>query len=680
MVQEVAFVQLALHLNVNAAGTLAALGEAVDVLVLGESPSFLTAVYNTVLALFRAASGHGGDEVHEQAHSANPDSITFPPGAAASDNLARGTGASATALTIAAGAATSRQSPASSPSTLDDATEIAATAAARAEEEQAAARESAQAAEQTQTEIQGGVQQQIWLRPVGEHASRSVMVWLDAPTGDTELNGLGFGRLYSPQWGTLDPEKSFSAQGISRGDTLSLIPPVVIGGTRGFDDEGAFDSTAGAFSTPPITAGSTHGAFDSDSGSGSGSGSDLLPPTAGAARNPNLDAPPSAKRLDVTLRKAMHSREEFAFVAYFLYATSDGTVDVEAINKAVREGHRHGLADAAIVLGGNQLVLAEWDGSYWHGDSRLQADMDKTHRMLKCPNAIVVRVRVGKATDLPVIKGAIVVRSARGDPSKAVQSLVKPLTPLLAPAVAEQLRRRATGVRVETVEDAVNAAWGALDPAYALTLKQLEVFAGSSDLAKRLKSSHGVVSRPEAVLYVASHLCEVGMRMEDVVRMPDSFWAACDRPDVPMSIIADLSTKGVDADRLAALPNSFWSAAAKRPTELAATFAVLAKLSVAAENLPKFPGQFWSTTWCHEEVLVLLTNDMGLRASDLHLLRAFWTTLKSREDVDALRAELTALRTSSDVTKRLREKNKGASIGKKGAQRSQSSLNAFFTR
>ena len=102
-------------------------------------------------------------------------------------------------------------------------------------------------------------------------------------------------------------------------------------------------------------------------------------------------------------------------------------------------------------------------------------------------------------------------------------------------------------------------------------------------------------------------------------------------------------------------------------------------LQTCAENLPKFPGQFWAATWCHKEVLVLLTNDVGLPASDLHRLKSFWTTLKSRADVDALRAELTALRTSSDVKKRLREKNNGATIGA-GAQRSQSSLNAFFKR
>ena len=59
------------------------------------------------------------------------------------------------------------------------------------------------------------------------------MISLKAPAGDTELNGLGFGRLDSPQVGTLDPEKSFAAQGISKGATLSLLPRINIGGMGG---------------------------------------------------------------------------------------------------------------------------------------------------------------------------------------------------------------------------------------------------------------------------------------------------------------------------------------------------------------------------------------------------------------------------------------------------------------
>ena len=106
----------------------------------------------------------------------------------------------------------------------------AVVAAARAEQEQAATREVARTAEQAQAEAQGEVPQQIWVRAVGDHDSRSVMVSLKAPTGDTELNGLGFGRLYSPQVGTLDPEKSFAAQGIANGATLSLLPRLIIGG------------------------------------------------------------------------------------------------------------------------------------------------------------------------------------------------------------------------------------------------------------------------------------------------------------------------------------------------------------------------------------------------------------------------------------------------------------------
>ena len=105
----------------------------------------------------------------------------------------------------------------------------AVVAAARAEQERAA-REVARTADQAEAEAQGEAHQQIWVRAVGDHDSRSVMVSLKAPTGDTELNGLGFGRLYSPQVGTLDPEKSFAAQGIANGATLSLLPRLIIGG------------------------------------------------------------------------------------------------------------------------------------------------------------------------------------------------------------------------------------------------------------------------------------------------------------------------------------------------------------------------------------------------------------------------------------------------------------------
>ena len=78
--------------------------------------------------------------------------------------------------------------------------------------------------------LQATANQQIWVRAVGSHTSNSVMVSLKAPTGDTELAGLGYGRLYSPQVGTLDPERSYEAQGIAKGATLSLIPRLVIGG------------------------------------------------------------------------------------------------------------------------------------------------------------------------------------------------------------------------------------------------------------------------------------------------------------------------------------------------------------------------------------------------------------------------------------------------------------------
>ena len=55
---EAAVVQLSLHLDVNPEMTLAALAEAVDVLVLGAG-SFFTAVHNSILALFRGQEDCG---------------------------------------------------------------------------------------------------------------------------------------------------------------------------------------------------------------------------------------------------------------------------------------------------------------------------------------------------------------------------------------------------------------------------------------------------------------------------------------------------------------------------------------------------------------------------------------------------------------------------------------------
>eukprot|EP00964_Phaeocystis_antarctica_P094118 scaffold60872_cov97-Phaeocystis_antarctica.AAC.2 len=111
-----------------------------------------------------------------------------------------------------------------------------AVVAARAEHEQAENNEVAQTAQtQVHARAQAAYEEntQIWVRAVGSHDSRSVMVSLGAPTGDAKLDGLGNGRLYSPQAGTLDPEKSFAAQGISKGATLSLLPRIIIGGMEG---------------------------------------------------------------------------------------------------------------------------------------------------------------------------------------------------------------------------------------------------------------------------------------------------------------------------------------------------------------------------------------------------------------------------------------------------------------
>ena len=371
----------------------------------------------------------------------------------------------------------------------------------------------------------------------------------------------------------------------------------------------------------------------------------------------------AAKSAMVTLRKATHSREEFAFVGYLLHALVNAPVSAEAILKAVREGHRRGLVDVAIPLDDGQVVLADWDGSLWHNEERLEGDVLKTQRMLEEDGAIVVRVRVGQAVDFPAMEGSIVVRSARGNPAKAVQSLLEPLEARMSPTTVQGLRQRARGTCVPSVDEAINAAWGTLDDTYARTLKELEAFVGSVDLAKRLLETHGVASRPEAVCVVARRLFNAGMDKEDVVRMDAGFWALCDDPEVPMAIVDQLRAKKLSMHRLAAMGNSFWSAAIKHPAELATSLTLLDKMKVADDALVKFQDAFWSRLQFHDEVLTLLTRDYGMHASDLHKLRSFWQTLNSQADVNALRAELATLHTRGDVTRCLRLKNNDRAIG-----------------
>jgi len=635
-----------------------------------------------------------------------------------------------------------------------------------------------------------------------------------------------------------------------------------------------------------------------------------LTPTAAASARFTTAAAAASTPGVVRLHKAHHSRQEFSFAAYMLQGL-ELSVSAKTILEAVREGHRRGGVDVAIVLPDGPVVLAEWDGGYWHGDARLQEDVRKTQRMLEVPNAVAVRVRCVKAAAFPDIKGAVVVREAR-NPAKAVQSLAGLLAAHVpaAAAAAARLKQHATGMTVPLVEDAVNSAWGSIDPEYNKLREDLQTFAGSKDLAERLLSHGAVRTRPDAVLDVGVRLCgeEANMRMVDVVRMRPGFWALCDRPDVAMGFVADLlamgisahrlatfgdcfwsaadhrpaelaaavaelqrkgieahrlatfgdgfwfaatkhpaklaaavvelqgkgldahrlatfggcfwsaaaqrpaelaaavaelqrkaieahrlatfgdgfwsaatkhpaklaaavadllamgisahrlatfggsfwsaaaqrpaelaaavaelqrkgikahrlatfgdgfwsaatkhpaklaaavadllamgisahrlaafgdgfwsaatkhpaelaaavaelQRKGIEAHRLAAFGDGFWSAVAKHPAELAATIALLAKLGVADDALPKFADEFWARWWCHKEVLVLLTNDVGLGAPDVHKLRAFWASLKSDADVVALRAELAALRTSTDVTRCLVCKNKARAIG-----------------
>ena len=172
------------------------------------------------------------------------------------------------------------------------------------------------------------------------------------------------------------------------------------------------------------------------------------------------------------------------------------------------------------------------------------------------------------------------------------------------------------------------------------------------------------VKQPIALAAAVAGLEAKGLNMKQVVAMSDCFWSAAVKHPVELAAsVVNLQNKGLNIEQLAGMRGCFWSATIKHNAGVATSLALLDALGVSRGSWCKFENSFWAALAFHKEVLTLLTEDFGMQASELHLLRSFWATLKAQEDVDALRAELAALRTSGAVTRRLRFKNNGAPIG-----------------
>mmetsp|Transcript_16432 Transcript_16432/g.41980 ORF Transcript_16432/g.41980 Transcript_16432/m.41980 type:complete len:393 (+) Transcript_16432:1451-2629(+) len=134
----------------------------------------------------------------------------------------------------------------------------------------------------------------------------------------------------------------------------------------------------------------------------------------------------------------------------------------EAILSAIELGAEHGRADGAVRLGGETLLLLEWDGGYYHQSERVAGDVAKTQRLLGYDSAVVVRVRSGNAAPLPPLEPAIVVSVATANPALAVAALAPQLALQLPEPYTSRLLVAASG-KIQKLDKAIDKAWKEVD-------------------------------------------------------------------------------------------------------------------------------------------------------------------------------------------------------------------------
>ena len=294
--------------------------------------------------------------------------------------------------------------------------------------------------------------------------------------------------------------------------------------------------------------------------------------------------------------KHMHSKEETACAVYAADALGLPS-DPRSVLGYIQDGHKLGMVDIALRVSDECVVLIEWDGSIYHGADRLASDVKKTERMLKIKGGVPVRVRVGQAAEFPPMEGVVVVSVPGPHPARAVNQIASQLASRVPTSVASGLLSRATGQRSQELDFAADAAWALIDRDYADQLRRLDDFLGSPDLRSQLMAHDGVRTRIDEVLDKIRELVSSGMRMEDVVKFENSFWAAVgNHPDELKVAIDAITERGVPVERLASLGGSFWAASVHKPIELAAVIDSIVERGVPVERLASLCGSFWAAS------------------------------------------------------------------------------------
>ena len=139
----------------------------------------------------------------------------------------------------------------------------------------------------------------------------------------------------------------------------------------------------------------------------------------------------TCERLHYTPDLRQRSTQEMIFEAILLQTANQLTLNTLA--KCMDDGDRLEKVDLVVDLGAKLAI--EWDPEYYHPEARIDADVNKTMRILKKdPEVYVVRIRVGapRLEELELNDRCIVIYvPINTTPIKAMHEFVNAVLPIL---------------------------------------------------------------------------------------------------------------------------------------------------------------------------------------------------------------------------------------------------------
>ena len=193
------------------------------------------------------------------------------------------------------------------------------------------------------------------------------------------------------------------------------------------------------------------------------------------------------------------SKEEVRIVARLLRALGV-PCDARAVIAALEAGAQGGLWDAAIPLEDRVILWVDYDGGFYHTQSRLESDTKKTYRKLaEDDRCCVLRIRAG-APPMRIESDRCVtpvVEMPAGGGVRTVARIVAAIARSLAPIVPNAFRDRLAQTHARKTDDAkaarvANEVLEELNARYRREVAALEAVLGSAALARKLRKTDGV--------------------------------------------------------------------------------------------------------------------------------------------------------------------------------------------